>query len=155
MTSIRHASFVMCVVLLVQYCLGIAVNLFVTLPRQDQGAAAGSAIGKALSNGPLAVAIHAGLGLALIVIAMALTISAAAARHGGIVALAVVGLLAMGSAAYNGARFVGAGQNDASFSMALAWAVALLAYLCMLFVASPGRPIRQQASAGRRTSASS
>ena len=61
----------------------------------------------------------------------------------------------MGSAAYNGARFVGTGQNDASFSMALAWAAALLAYLCILFIASPGRPALQQASAGRRTSPSS
>ena len=54
----------MCVLLLVQYGLGIGVNLFVTMPGRDHGAGLGAAI----ANGPVAVSIHAVLGLALIVV---------------------------------------------------------------------------------------
>jgi hypothetical protein len=88
----------------------------------------------------VAVSIHAALGLALIVIALAVMVRTVIARRGGLIALAVTGLLAMGSAAYNGARFVGTGQNDASFSMALAWAVGLLAYLSILFITGHREP---------------
>jgi len=142
LASIRRASFAMSIVLLVQYGLGIGVNLFVTVPRQDQGAGAGAAIARAVSNGPLALAVHAVLGMALIVIALAIAVRAAGARLGGIVALGVVGLLALGSAAFNGARFVGTGQNSASFTMAIAWAVALLCYLSILFIT--GRHVPEQ-----------
>jgi hypothetical protein len=37
MPGIRVVSFAVCVLLLVQYSLGIGVNLFVTLPGKDQG----------------------------------------------------------------------------------------------------------------------
>jgi hypothetical protein len=152
MPIICWASFAMCVALLVQYGLGIAVNLFVTLPRQDHEAGPGSAIARAMSHGPLAVAIHAGLGLALIVMALAMIIRAVITRQGGIIALALAGLLALGSAAYNGARFVGTGQNDASFTMALDWAIALLAYLLILFIASRARPDPRQDKGPKRSS---
>jgi len=143
LASIRRASFAMSIVLLVQYGLGIGVNLFVTVPHQDQGAGVGEAIARAVSNGPLALAVHAVLGLTLIAIALAIAIRAVAAHHGGIVALGVVGLLALGGAAFNGARFVGTGHNSASFSMAIAWAVALLCYLSILFTAGRHTPGRQ------------
>jgi hypothetical protein len=137
--GIRRQSFAMAVLLLVQYGLGIGVNLFVTLPRQDHGAGLGSAI----SNGPAAVSVHAVLGLALVVIALATAIRAAAIRHGGIIALAALGLLALGSAAFSGISFARTGQNGASFSMALGWAVALLCYLAILFIAGRGRPAQR------------
>ena len=62
----------MCVLLLVQYGLGIGVNLFVTLPGRDHGAWLGAAI----ANEPVAVSIDAVLGLALIVVALATTVRA-------------------------------------------------------------------------------
>jgi hypothetical protein len=137
MAGIRRQSFAMCVLLLVQYGLGIGVNLFVTLPGQDHGAGLGAAI----ANGPVAVSIHAVLGLALIVVALATAVRAALIRHGGVIALAVAGLAALTSAAINGIRFVGTGQNGASMAMALGWAVALLCYVSIMYVA--GRPARR------------
>jgi hypothetical protein len=110
----------MCALLLVQYGLGIGVNLFVTLPGRDHGAGLGAAI----ANGPVAVFIHAVLGLALIVVALATAVRAA-----------------LSSAAINGIRFVGTGQNGASMAMALGWAVALLCYLSIMYIAS--RPARR------------
>ena len=49
-------------------------------------------------------------------------------------------MAALTSAAINGTRFVGTGQNGASMAMAMAWAVALLCYLSMLFIAGRPRP---------------
>jgi hypothetical protein len=137
MPGIGRQSFAMCVLLLVQYGLGIGVNLFVTLPGQDHRAGLGAAI----TNGPVAVSIHAVLGLALIVIALATAVRAAVIRHGGIITLAVAGLAALASAAINGTRFVGTGQNGASMAMAMAWAAALLCYLSIMYIA--GRPARR------------
>jgi len=139
--SIRRASFAMAVLLLVQFGLGIGVNLFTTLPRKDNGAGLGGAI----ANGPAAVSIHAVLGLSLIVIALALIIRAVTTRHGGIIALAVLGMAALTSAAINGTRFVGTGQNGASMAMAmaLAWTVAMLCYLSLLLVTGRNRAGRQ------------
>jgi hypothetical protein len=61
------------------------------------------------------------------------------ARHAGIIALAVAGLAAMTSAAFNRTRFASSGQNGDSMAMALTWAVALLCYLSFLFVAGRNR----------------
>lgn len=61
-----------------------------------------------------------------------------------LVALGVVGFLALMGAAFNGARSVGTGQNGASFAMAAAWAAALLCYLSILFLAARTGPVRRQ-----------
>ena len=53
----------------------------------------------------------------------------------------MAGLAALTSAAINGIRFVGTGQNGASMAMALGWAVALLCYVSIMYVA--GRPARR------------
>ena len=137
--GIHRQAFAMAVLLLVQYGLGIGVNLFVTLPRQDHGAGLGGAI----SNGPAAVSIHAVLGLALIVTALGLAIRVAATRRGGLIALAILGMAGLTSAAINGTRFAGSGQNGDSMAMALAWAVAMLCYLSLLFVTGRNRAGQQ------------
>jgi hypothetical protein len=111
--------------------------LFVTLPRQDHG----GGLGAALANGPAAVSIHIVLGLALIVTAPAIAVQAIMARRGGIIALAVLGVAGLTSAAINGSRFVGSGQNADSMGMALGWAVAMLCYLSILFIT--GREARR------------
>jgi len=137
LTGLSRPSYAMAILLLVQYGLGIGVNLFVTLPRQDHRAGLGAVI----SNGPAAVSMHAVLGLALVVTALAIAIRAVATRHGGIIALAVLGLAGLTSAAINGTRFAGTGQNEDSMGMALAWAVALLCYLSIVYIA--GRPAQR------------
>jgi hypothetical protein len=139
LSGIRRASFAMAVLLLVQFGLGIGVNLFVTLPRQDHGAG----LGTALANGPAAVSIHIVLGLALIVTALVIAVQAIVARHGGIIALAVLGMAGLTSAAINGTRFAGSGQNGDSMAMALAWAAAMLCYLCILFISGRNHPVQR------------
>ena len=52
--------------LLIQYGLGMIVNLYVSVPARDQGGGLLTAVGRALANGPAALTVHAALGLLLI-----------------------------------------------------------------------------------------
>jgi len=127
----------MCLVLLVQYGLGVGVNLFVpTLPKQDEGARGATAFARAVANGPVGLSIHASLGLALVAIGLGLAVRAAATRRRGLLALAIFGFANLVSAAVSGARYVGSGQNGASMGMAMSWAFALASYLVIMFLSS-------------------
>jgi hypothetical protein len=141
---LQVAGFIMCILLLVQYLLGIEVNLFAKLPRQDNGSTVGTAVARAVANGPAELAIHAALGMFLILTAAFLLVGAAMAKKKGIIALSAVGLAAILAAAYNGAHFVGTGQNSASAGMADSWAVALLCYLTTVYLLGrQGLPARE------------
>src|ERR1700722_18584851 len=77
----RRMSLGMAIALLVQYGLGMVVNLYVTVPARDQGGGVFTAIGRALANGPAGLAVHAGLGLLLLAGAINLVVRAVLARH--------------------------------------------------------------------------
>jgi hypothetical protein len=135
----RRASFGALVTLLLQYGLGIGVNLFVTVPDADQHSGVGGAFGKAMSNGPAALAAHAGIGLLLIINAIVVL---AQSLRSGVRAVAVasaVGLLSILGAAFAGAAFVSDGQNSASMTMAVLTGVALFCYGLNLYVLGPKR----------------
>jgi hypothetical protein len=122
--------------LIVQYLLGMAVNVFVVLPGRHPGAnaanyfsGAASGLGWVLSNSPAWAASHAGFGLVLVIAALvciALTWrgSARLAR-----VLAVLGALAIIGAGFNGISFVNYGQAFSSLIMAGLWALALVCYV--------------------------
>jgi hypothetical protein len=139
LASLRGASFGALVMLIVQFAIGIVVNLYVTVPSADHGSGFLTAIGRALSRGPAALATHAGLGLLIILAASGLIVRALLARHAAVLVLAVAGLLAILGAALNGVRFVESGAASASFAMALATAVAMLCYAIRLFVLGSSR----------------
>ncbi len=142
-STMRRASVVMCLALLVQYGLGIWVNLFVpALPKPDHGASGAAAFGRAVANGPVGLSIHASLGLVLILVGLGLAIRAGRTRRWGLFALATHGFVALVGAAISGARFVGTGQNGASMGMAMAWALAFLAYLLIAILTLRERAVR-------------
>jgi hypothetical protein len=118
------------IMLIIQFALGIGVNLYVTVPT-------GKGVGQAFSNGALLV-VHTVLGLLLVLAAVSMVVRAVIARHRPSIALSVVGLLAILAAAGSGASFVNDGTNGASLGMALATAVAMLCYVIGLFMV--GRP---------------
>jgi hypothetical protein len=130
---IRRTSLGMSVALLVQYGLGMWVSLYVTVPGQDQGGGEFAAIGRALSNGPAALAVHAALGLLLLLGSVVLVVRAAAARSPFLIVTTAVSLLATAGAAASGGAFVNAGQDGASLGMALLTGVALLAQVVNLY----------------------
>ena len=134
---LRRTSLGMAIGLLVQYGLGMVVNLYVTVPRQDEGGGFLTAIGRALANGPLALGVHAALGLLLIAGAVSLVIRAAAARQRAAAWLSAVGLVAILGAAAGGAGFVNSDSDGASLAMALLTGVALLCYVITTYL--PGR----------------
>jgi hypothetical protein len=133
--TLRGSTFGLLVMLIIQFGLGIAVNLYVTLPASDTGSGIFGAVGKALSSSSASLAAHAGFGLLIILAALALIVRAIIFRHAPSIVLSILGLLSTLAAAFNGARFVSdGGTNNASLSMALAAGGAMLWYAILLFV---------------------
>jgi hypothetical protein len=131
---IRRITLGMTVALLVQYGLGMAVNLYVTVPARDQGGGVFVAIGRAFANGPAGLAVHAGLGLLLIVGAIQLVVRSVVARHRPLIWLSSISLLAILGAAFNGAAFVNSGNNGSSLGMAMLTGIALLCMTIGLYL---------------------
>lgn len=134
LTALRGASMGASVMLIVQYGLGAWVNLYVSVPAADQGAGFATAIGRALANGPAALAVHAALGLLLVVTGISALVRAILARHRAVIVTSAIGLVAIIGAGSSGAAFVGNGKDGASFAMALLTALAMLSYLVSLFI---------------------
>jgi hypothetical protein len=132
-----------CLLLLIQYLLGMAANLYVTLPARHPGAGAAdyftgvaSGVAWVISDGRGWAAAHAAFGLALVLAALAgieLT-----RRQGDRAAMvtSVLGALAILGAGFNGASFLDYGHAFSSMIMAGLWALALACYLTGMFLAA-------------------
>jgi len=121
----RGASLGAMVMLIIQYALGMGVNIYVTPGK--------GGFSEAFKSGP-ALALHAILGLLLIVAAIGLLVRAITARHGAVIAASAVGLVAIAGAAMSGVSFLKDGADGSSMAMAMATAVALLCYTICLYV---------------------
>jgi hypothetical protein len=130
--------------LLIQYAVGLWVSVYVTVPARDQGGGLLAAVGRALANGPAALAVHAALGLLLLVGSIVLVVRAVVAGDRFFMVTTAVSLLAVLGAAGSGAAFVDNGQDGASLAMGLLTAVALLCQLINLFRLSAPRPAPDQ-----------
>ncbi|HEV2242670.1 MAG TPA: hypothetical protein VGR98_16625, partial [Streptosporangiaceae bacterium] len=84
---LRGASMGAAVMLVIQFGLGVGVNLYVTLPAAGPG---GRGVGQAFSNGAL-LALHTVFGLLLVVTAVSLLVRAIAARHRPVIVTSAVG----------------------------------------------------------------
>ncbi|MBO0773967.1 MAG: hypothetical protein J2P35_21155 [Actinobacteria bacterium] len=130
---LRRAGFGTFVMLVVQFALGIYVNLFVPVPGADHG----HGFAQAIANGPAGITLHIVLGLLLILGALGFLVQAILARRPALIAAGAAGLLAMIGAAASGSTFVGNGRDSASMAMALLAAVGLLCYGTSLFMLPP------------------
>ena len=128
--NLARGNLAAAIMLLIQYGLGVGVNLYVTLPAAGHG---GRGVGQAFSNGP-ALAVHTVLGLLLILTALSMVVRSVIARHRPSIVTSVAGVAAVLAAAGYGASFVRNGSNAASLGMGLATGVALLCYIIGLFV---------------------
>jgi hypothetical protein len=111
------------VLLIVQFGLGIGLNLYVTVPMGQ------SFFATVVSSGLLAV--HAIVALALLGAAISALVRAIRVRRA--VAFTAAGLAAIVVAAGAGVSFAGSQGNGASLTMALATAVAMFCYLAAVF----------------------
>jgi hypothetical protein len=128
--GLRRASFAAFVMLVIQFALGIYVNLYATVPSADHG----HGFGQAIANGPAGLTLHIVLGLLLILAALGFLVQAILARQPALIATAAVGLLAMIGAAASGSAFTSSGRDGASMAMAALAAVGLLCYGTSLFL---------------------
>jgi hypothetical protein len=122
---LRMASFGALTMLILQFALGTAYNLYGTAPT------ASKSIG--MFSSPL-LAIHVILGILLIVAAAMLVFRAVQAKAPALIATSVVGLVAILGAAGAGSAFTAHGASGASLGMALATAVAMLCYAANLVI---------------------
>ena len=138
--GLRKNSLAISVMLLTRYGLGIGVSLYARVPGSDQGRGLAVALGRALSNPPAVLAIHAALGLLLLVAAVSVLSRAVLARNRPTIVTSAAGLAAIAGAAFSGAAFADHAQAGASMAMAVLTGVALLCYLLNLFTlgTSPG-----------------
>ena len=150
---VRRTSLGMTAALLVQYALGMVVNLYVTVPARDQGGGVLVAIGRAFANGPVSLAIHAGLGLLILLGTISLVVRSVLSRRRPLIWLSAVALLAVLGAAFNGAAFVNSGNDGASLGMALLTGVALFCLAVALYLT--GAPSAAPPAAGGTTGRSS
>lgn len=121
---IRMASLGALTMLVLQFVLGTAYNLYGTAPANGKPVGAFSS--------PL-LAIHVVLGILIIIAAAFLVFRAVQAKIGpAVLGASIVGLLAVLGAAGAGSAFAGNGDNGASLGMALATAVAMLCYAGIL-----------------------
>jgi hypothetical protein len=107
------------------------------VPAADQHHGFATALGRALTSQPAALAVHAGLGLPLLIGGVSVLVRAVLARHHTAIAASAAGLLSIIAAAATGSSFVDRGQVGASMAMAILTGVALLAYLVNLLAVVP------------------
>ena len=128
--ALRRASLAVLVLTVIEYGLGMYVNLFVAIPRADHG----GSIGTVYSNGPAMLSLHATIGLLLGVASIAVLVLAIRTRRLSFIALAVLGLIALGSASATGASFTSTGDDVDSMGMAVTAGVALLCYAVIIYL---------------------
>ena len=132
-TGLRQASLAILIVLIVQFALGISVNLYVTLPTVGHPGHASW-----FGNGPL-LALHAALGMLLVLSAIFVLIRAIMARNGTLIVTSAAGLAAILLAAFFGSGFTDKLTDGYSLGMSIAFAVALACYAIGLYAASTRR----------------
>jgi hypothetical protein len=137
-------SFLFALVMLIgQFLLGMAVNLFVKIPDQHPGAnppeyfsGVAQSVTWAILNGNLLLAVHAGFGLVLVIAAVGTLVQAIGNRRRGVVVSAVFGFIGVLGAGFNGGSYLNYHQDFSSMLMATGFAIAVVSYSTGLYVAN-------------------
>jgi len=131
--GLRRASLAIVIVLIIQFTLGIGVNLYVTLPAAGHPGHASW-----FGNGAL-LALHASLGMFLVLAAIFVLVRAVMARNATLIVTSAAGLVAILLAFFFGSSFTDKLTNGYSLGMAIAFAAALACYTVGLYAASTRR----------------
>jgi hypothetical protein len=129
----------------VQFLLGMAGNLFVTIPRNHPGAnppeyfsGVAQSVTWAILNGHLLLILHTSLGLILVVNAAGLLLQAIRLRTRNLIVVTALGAFGVLAAGFNGGSYLNYHEDFSSMLMATFFAVALVAYAVGLYLT--GRP---------------
>ena len=120
---LRSTALGLLMFLLVQFALGMVVNLYVRVPAGRAG------YGPAVA----ALVLHGLVGLALVLGSVSLAVRAVASRARQAAVPAVTAAVALRVAAAGGLRFLGTGVEGASLVMALCAAIAIGCYGLILY----------------------
>jgi len=131
--GLRRASLAILIVLIVQFALGINVNLYVTLPTAGHPGHSSW-----FGNGPL-LALHATLGMILVLSAIFVLVRAITARNAALIVTSSAGLVAIGAAFFFGASFTEKLTDGYSLGMAISFAAALACYAIGLYTLTARR----------------
>lgn len=134
LNGLRINSFAAVVMILLEFSLGVGVNLFSTLPQADHGRAVFTAFRGAVTGGPVVLAVHALLGTVLLITGVSALARASLIRQPALISITVIAFLGIVVAWLSGARFVGTMANAVSMTMAIATAVSVLCYTLILFI---------------------
>lgn len=127
---------------LIQYLLGMGLNLYVSVPRHHPGSSGGDFFLRAwqsvlwgLAHGTL-LATHAGLGILILLGSLRLLLAAfRAPAAGGLRWMSLLGLLAVVGAGFNGAAFLSYHLDLSSMIMAAGLALAVFCFSWVAFQA--------------------
>jgi hypothetical protein len=144
LARVRRASLVALVLVVLEYGIGMYVNLYSTIPRADHG----HGLGAAISNGPVMLSIHAVVGLLLGLGALGTAWQAVRSRRPAVIAWSSVGLVALVMAAVAGAGFTSTGDRSASMAMSVLTGVALVCYAANIYLVRPQHADGQGTVAG-------
>ena len=121
--------------LLLQFLLGMAVNLFVTIPAHHPGSQASNyfvgvfqSVVWAISHGTLTLALHTVLGLLLVLSSIGVLSGAIRRRRRGLIIVAALGLVGIMAAGFNGGSFLVFGKSYSSMLMSVGFAIAVAGY---------------------------
>jgi hypothetical protein len=135
----RTLGFVLAM-LIVQFLLGMAVTLFVTIPSDHPGANPPEYFGGvvtsvtwAILHGGLWLTLHTALGLVLVLAALGMLVQAIRLRGGGRITLAAIGLVGVLGAGFNGGSILNYHEDFSSMLMSVGFALAMSAYLALLY----------------------
>jgi hypothetical protein len=127
--------------LIVQFLLGMGVNLFVTVPRDHPGAnppeyfsGVAQSVTWAILHGPILLILHAALGFVLLAFGIWILVSAIRSRTRGLIVAASIGTLAILGAGFNGGSYLNYHEDFSSMIMAGFFAIAVLAYVAGLYL---------------------
>jgi hypothetical protein len=125
---LRMSSLGLVSMLIIQFVLGVIYSLY------GKGPTATESVG--MFSSPV-LALHAILFFLLVIAGLGQLIRAVGARHRLTLWLSGLGLLAILAAGFAGIGFIGNGDDGASLGMSLAFAVALAAYVALIFALAP------------------
>ncbi len=127
---LRRGSLAVLALTVLEYGLGVYVNLYVRVPAADHG----GDLGRAVANGPAVLSVHAVTGLLLGLAALGVLIQAVLGRHPGAIAASVLGLFALAFADVAGTSYTSSGDAADSMGMAVLTGAALLSYAAILYL---------------------
>jgi hypothetical protein len=123
------------IMLVSQFLIGMAVNLFVKIPTDHPGARPSEyfsgvvqSVTWAILHGPLLLIPHASFGVLIVISAFGLFGQAIRSRIRPLIVITGIGALAVLAAGFNGGSFLNYNEDFSSMQMADFFAIAVIAY---------------------------